>query len=318
MVRGHVSFDRTAIGGLRPLLTQELGYPVIDKTGITGEYDLTLDWAPVQGAGGTPSGDTGQASAPSDVSKPSIFTAVQEQLGLNLEAQRGPIETLVVDHAEKPSVDGAEVTDASLKQVALEQIGASANATSVSDNLPEFEVVSLKPSDPNVGHHMGVQLSPDRLVMNFETLTGLICIAYNIPYWELLGAEPWMNRDMTDGKDHFDLEARLPQNLAPYDQRHANFEIGDERIREMMQAMLADRFHLKFHRETATGTVSLLERSGKPLLLVPTSMKYAKMYGDGYSEVGGAVEGKGRRHVQHLDAAVGEVSERVYSPSSCN
>jgi len=159
--------------------------------------------------------------------------------------------------------------------------------------LLEFEVVSLKPSDPNVGHHMGVQLSPDRIAMSYMTLTGLICVSYNIPYWEVSGAEQWMERDLSNPKDHFDLEAKMPQDLAPYDQRHSNFEIGDERIREMMQAMLADRFHLKFHRETATGTVSILERSGKPLLLVPSSMKYAKMYGDGYSEVGGAVEGKG-------------------------
>ena len=94
-------------------------------------------------------------------------------------------------------------------------------------------------------------------------------------------------------KDHFDLEAKMPQDLGPYDMRHANFQIQDERIRGMMQTMLADRFHLKFHRVTTTGTVSLLEQSGKPLLLVPSALKYAKMYGDGYSEVGGAVEGKG-------------------------
>jgi uncharacterized protein (TIGR03435 family) len=159
--------------------------------------------------------------------------------------------------------------------------------------LLEFEVVTLKPTDPQVGHLMGVQLSPDRISMNNETLAGLICVAYDIPYWELSGAEPWMERDLTDGNDHFDLEAKMPEELGPYDMRHANFEIGDERIREMMQAMLADRFHLRFHRETATGTVSILEQSGKPLLLVPSKLKFASSYGEGYSQVGGAVEGKG-------------------------
>jgi len=170
---------------------------------------------------------------------------------------------------------------------------AIATAARESGKLPEFEVVSLKPSEANVGHHMGVQLTADRIVMNYETLAGLICVAYNIPYWELSGAEPWMQRDMTDAKDHFDLEAKMPQDLGPYDMKHANFDIGDKRIREMMQAMLADRFHLKFHVETVTGTVSVLEQSGKPLKLVPSRLKYAENYGEGYSELGGAVEGKG-------------------------
>jgi uncharacterized protein (TIGR03435 family) len=159
--------------------------------------------------------------------------------------------------------------------------------------LLEFEVVTLKPTDPHVGHLMGVQLSPDRITMNNETLAGLICIAYNIPYWELSGGEPWTERDLSDAKDHFDLEAKMPQELGPYDMRHANFDIGDERIREMMQAMLTERFHLTFHRETATGTVSIMEQSGKPLLLVPSKLKFASTYGEGYSEVGGAGEGRG-------------------------
>jgi len=140
---------------------------------------------------------------------------------------------------------------------------ATATAAEASGKLPEFEVVSLKPSDPNVGHHMGVQLSADRISMNYITLAGLICVAYNIPYWEVSGAEPWMARDMTDPKDHFDLEAKMPQNLAPYDQRHSNFEVGDERVRQMMQAMLADRFHLKFHRETVV-TAHIRARTPRP------------------------------------------------------
>jgi len=159
--------------------------------------------------------------------------------------------------------------------------------------LPEFEVVSLKPTDPNVGHHMGVQLTKDELTMNAMTLKELVCVAYGIPYWELSASEPWMGRAFPDMRDRFDLVAKLPQELAPYDMRRSNNEIGDERIREMMQAMLADRFHLKFHWDTKQGTVSVLEQSGKPLPLVPTTLKYAKNYGDGYSEIGGAVAGVG-------------------------
>jgi len=56
--------------------------------------------------------------------------------------------------------------------------------------------------------------------------------------------------------------------------------------------MLEDRFHLKFHRETRAGTISILEQSGKPLLLVPSQIKAAKPDGNGFGGIG-AVEGKG-------------------------
>jgi uncharacterized protein (TIGR03435 family) len=63
--------------------------PVIDKTGLTDFYDLVLDWTP----------DDVKSD---DLSAPSLFTAVQEQLGLKLEAQTAPREVLVIDHVEKP------------------------------------------------------------------------------------------------------------------------------------------------------------------------------------------------------------------------
>ena len=272
MVRGTLDTAQLA-----HLLTPVLGRTVIDNTGLHGNYKIDLTWA----ADDQPSG-------------PSLFTAIQEQLGLKLEPTKGPVEVLVIDHAEQPSMDGAELSSpapASLAPVAMQM--QSPDKPPAAGAPAKFEVVSLKPSAPNVGHHMGVQLFPDRIVMNYDSLATLICVAYNIPYWELSGGEGWMLRDPTDPKDHFDLEAKLPQDLGPYDMKHANFEIGDKRIREMMQDMLADRFHLKFHVETVSGTVSVLEQSGKPLQLVPSKLKYAEMYGDGYSEIGGAVEGKG-------------------------
>jgi len=75
-----------------------LDRPVVDKTGLTGRYDFDLEWAPDESQFG---GDVGAAS--SDVNIPPFFTAIQQQLGLRLEATHGPIETIVVDHAEHPS-----------------------------------------------------------------------------------------------------------------------------------------------------------------------------------------------------------------------
>jgi uncharacterized protein (TIGR03435 family) len=64
---------------------------VVDLTGLHGVFDFNLDFAP-------------DGLAPSDDGlPPSIFTAVQEQLALRLEARKGPVDVVVVDHAERPS-----------------------------------------------------------------------------------------------------------------------------------------------------------------------------------------------------------------------
>jgi uncharacterized protein (TIGR03435 family) len=72
-----------------------LEHTVVDKTGLAGKYDLDLKWTP---EGTAPSDDDGSAE-----SGVSIFTAVQEQLGLKLQPTKGPVETLVIDHVEQPS-----------------------------------------------------------------------------------------------------------------------------------------------------------------------------------------------------------------------
>ena len=67
--------------------------PIIDRTGLTGTFDFHLEWTPDQAT--VPQSD--------DATGPSIFTAVQEQLGLKLEPAKGPVEVLVIDHVERPS-----------------------------------------------------------------------------------------------------------------------------------------------------------------------------------------------------------------------
>ena len=82
-------------------LSGELGRVVIDKTGIAGQYDVVLKWTPDSGTASTSSGADSTA-LPVD-SGPSIFTAIQEQLGLRLESTKGPVQVLVIDHVEMPS-----------------------------------------------------------------------------------------------------------------------------------------------------------------------------------------------------------------------
>lgn len=77
-----------------PQLSYNSGRPILDKTGLTGKYDFELTYALDQNA---------SAGATSDSTGSSIFTAIQEQLGLKLEPGKGPVEVVVIDRAEKPS-----------------------------------------------------------------------------------------------------------------------------------------------------------------------------------------------------------------------
>jgi uncharacterized protein (TIGR03435 family) len=76
---------------------------VLDRTGLTGNFDLELRWTPERTGQGTPPPATPPATADPDA--PSIFTALQEQLGLRLESIRNPVEVLVIDHVERPTPD---------------------------------------------------------------------------------------------------------------------------------------------------------------------------------------------------------------------
>jgi bla regulator protein blaR1 len=83
---------------LATLLSGILRRPVIDQTGLAGVYEFTLEWTPEVGQTGPDA--TPPAPAPG---APSIFTAVQEQLGLKLDSAKAPIELVVVDSAERHS-----------------------------------------------------------------------------------------------------------------------------------------------------------------------------------------------------------------------
>lgn len=89
--RGLLESEGAAIDLLARSLSEAVGKPVLDKTGLTGEFRFKLEWTP----------DTGEARADG----PSLFTALQEQLGLKLEAAKAPVDQLVIDRIEKPTVN---------------------------------------------------------------------------------------------------------------------------------------------------------------------------------------------------------------------
>jgi uncharacterized protein (TIGR03435 family) len=88
---GTIIDEKVSMQWFSTVLADVLGRPVVDRTGFTGSFKAHIEFAPV-----APGGDI-------DSTKPSIFTALEEQLGLRLESQKGSEEVLVIDHVERPS-----------------------------------------------------------------------------------------------------------------------------------------------------------------------------------------------------------------------
>lgn len=103
MFPGSLSGGSVSMAQLSNVLARFVNRTVVDKTGLTGNYDLDLQWTPDQMPQGR--GDLPPGVPTIDPNGPSIFTAVQEQLGLKLESSRGPVQVVVIDRVEHPTED---------------------------------------------------------------------------------------------------------------------------------------------------------------------------------------------------------------------
>jgi uncharacterized protein (TIGR03435 family) len=120
--RGHLVAKQMSMAGLTDMLTRQLDRPVLDETGLKATYDFTLDWTPDGseagpkfgppgggpggGEGGAATAGAGDGRAPTTANPdgptgPPLATALQQQLGLRMEAKKLPLELLVIDHCEK-------------------------------------------------------------------------------------------------------------------------------------------------------------------------------------------------------------------------
>src|SRR5262249_39028194 len=89
---GRISGTHASMAQLTARLSRELGRPVLNQSSLDGRYTFHFEWTP----------DVGPCSTGT---APSMFTAIQEQLGLRLESIKGLVDVVVVDHAEAPTPD---------------------------------------------------------------------------------------------------------------------------------------------------------------------------------------------------------------------
>jgi uncharacterized protein (TIGR03435 family) len=95
----NVTAQGASLADLTSFLGRPLGRPVLDKTGLTGNFDFKLKFATDRP---TPDATLNGGPVP-DADAPFLFEAIQQQLGLKLEAGKGPVEVIVIDHIERPS-----------------------------------------------------------------------------------------------------------------------------------------------------------------------------------------------------------------------
>ncbi|MEQ1759185.1 MAG: TIGR03435 family protein [Vicinamibacterales bacterium] len=101
---GRIQGSSVTMANFGRNLSNFAGRMVIDRTGLAGSWDLELQWTPDPGMMPALPPNAPPLPAP-DPNGPSLFTAIQEQLGLKLDSQRGPVDVLVIDSAQQPSPD---------------------------------------------------------------------------------------------------------------------------------------------------------------------------------------------------------------------
>jgi uncharacterized protein (TIGR03435 family) len=103
--RGRIEAEGCTMAQLALKLAEVLRQPVLDATRVAGKFDLKLEWTPDDMQAKPPSAEQRSGNVPESDAGPSIFAALQEQLGLKLESSKVPAEVLVIDSAEKPSAN---------------------------------------------------------------------------------------------------------------------------------------------------------------------------------------------------------------------
>ena len=208
----HFAADSTLIaqgvpiGPLQAHLSWQLRRTILDETGLSGTYDFTL-----QLPNGVPLGIDNPT--PPESYEPALSSAIEQQLGLKLEPRKASMEVLVIDHVEKPELQG----EAARSKLA-------------------FKSVSVTPNTSTQDTSMNVSPASGLLSGTNARLISYINFAYNITGNQFQLLMPQLPKWVIN--DHFDIQARADGNPSK------------DQMRLMMQSLLADRFKLAVHYET--------------------------------------------------------------------
>lgn len=139
--------------------------------------------------------------------------------------------------------------------------------------MPEFEVASVRPSSPSQREMNGLYTySGGEVRCKGCRLEYLIMMAFDVQRSQISGGPAWM--DLVSG-DHFDIEAKPPESSSSTRSNPASPKSApNEEQRQMLQALLADGFQMRFHRENKKGPVYVLSRGAGELNLLPPGWSF--------------------------------------------
>jgi uncharacterized protein (TIGR03435 family) len=187
MAGARIQGGKISMAELTRILSNMLGRTVIDKTGFMGVFDVHLEFALDDAIAGLPH----PTGPPGETSIPSVFVALQEQLGLKLESTKGPVEVLIIDHVERPtSIDQAFFRNAMWSPQA-------------------FDVASIKPAPPGATERGITQKPGGRLSTSNATVKQLVYLAYQVMPPQVSGGPDWAGSDGSISKPN----RRMPRSI---------------------------------------------------------------------------------------------------------
>ena len=322
MNRGKMTGTDAQLSGLVTLLScAELGRPIVDKTGLTGNYDFSRSngvasrrWrAHRRRSEQDGSGHPPPPPAPR-IPGASVFTCypgtARPQTRIH---QRGPVDVVVIGITSKspqrtspgrgvflgtkrsafmklrPQLAAIVIAIIAAAAIASRaQAPAPQTLTTGSPSLPAFEVATVKPIDPAKGGAIGFYCYPGgRVHLGYANARMIVSYAYGIADYQISGGPDWVTAD------RYNIEAIPPDSSPSRNAKQSPFAIATTpEQRQMLQSLLRDRFALKIHTETREGEVYILSRGSKPLQLQPP--KYPDMDSRGTVVVkqGGIIDGE--------------------------
>jgi len=295
--RGRLIGQGISLDFLARELSHELGRPVLERTGLAGTYDFTLHWSDgrlmaseyvveSRRPGAKPEAPRLDPPAQSDeVSGPSIFAALHDQLGLELiesTEKSSPAQILVIDSAEPASAYDTVSSNQPQSQPALAFASVYLKANTTDTPMTGFNIKG-KP-------FRAAMFKPDRFMATNVTLHDLVRMAYSVTDSELIGGADWIN------SEKYDVDARIG-NATVDELSKLNPDQGSQQRRNMIQALLAEHFKLATHRETRTLSVYMLTvaATGSKLQLAKPSDTYA----NGPKGLGNSPAGPGHWEAEH-------------------
>jgi bla regulator protein blaR1 len=292
--RSRLLGEHVSVQQLAGMLAFVMGRVVQDNTGLKDNFNIKLEWTPddFQSRGS----EHPDAPVTAD-GGPNVFAAMREQLGLKLESRKGPVDLLVIDRAEKPADSSTMLPQGRLVRASSTASTFAPRLFQKTEDRLAFAVASIKASKDQPPFRLGIRFLPGgRLTATNVTARWLVEVAYQIPAWKgyVTGGPEWLDTQ------RFNIEAKAEEGAVPPGLPE---EERNEKMRRMLQSLLADRFKMTMRRENKELPMYALVTSKGGPKLTPAAARDCSGDSDCHNLHGGRAGGLSGNTVSMEDLA---------------